>query len=314
MLSTPIITRQEWIEQFYRRSGSWNTRNLAENSIKWWDKFVLRTHEKEADFLEELRNMDEIEFYKVLQNFVNFMQDANKYPSTINKYFGFAKDWLYSQGIKTDPYALKHRVKLPREPKLKKIPITQEQIRKLIDNSSPLRKGIYLIALSSLMRIGEILSLKKEDFDITVSPIKITIQAEYTKEKEDRETYITQEAWDYTKEIWENTKLGEFVFTKSLSRHTIKNEEYMFDKLRKRCGLTQKQANGRYVIRLHKFRKFGHTKASKMHDDQYANALDGHTGYLETYYELEETDRARMYNELAPDLTVYDDKVKQIKS
>ena len=81
----------------------------------------------------------------------------------------------------------------------------------------------------------------------------------------------------------------------------------MFDKLRKRCGLTQKQANGRYVIRLHKFRKFGHTKASKLHDDQYANALDGHTGYLETYYELEDSERARMYNELAPDLTVYDD-------
>jgi len=307
MLKAPTITRKEWIEQFYRRSGSWNTSNLAENAINWWDKFLLKNDTKEADFIEELRNMDEIGFYKVLQDFVNFMQDSNKYPTTINKYFGFTKDWLYSQGIKTDPYALKHRVKLPREPKLKKIPITQEQIRKLIDNSSPLRKAVYLIALSSLMRIGEILSLKKEDFDITTNPIKITIQAEYTKEKEDRETYITQEAWNYTKEIWENTKLGEFVFVKSLSKHTIKNEEYMFDKLRKRCGLTQKQANGRYVIRLHKFRKFGHTKASKLHDDQYANALDGHTGYLETYYELEDSERAKMYNELAPDLTVYDD-------
>ena len=308
MLKAPTITRQEWIDQFYRRSGSWNTSNLAENSIKWWDKFVLRTHEKEADFLEELRKLDEIEFYKVLQNFVNFMQDANKYPSTISKYFGFAKDWLYSQGIKTDSYALKHRVKLPRIPKLKKIPITPEQIRLLIDKAEPRRKAIYLIALSSLMRIGEVLSLKKEDFDTTSNPIKIIIQAEITKEDEDRETYITQEAWGYVKEFWEKAKLGEYVFVKSLNKHTVKNEESVFNNLRKRCGLTQKQANGRHVIRLHKFRKFGHTKASKLHDDQYANALDGHTGYLETYYELEDSERARMYNELAPDLTVYEDQ------
>ena len=307
MLKAPTITRDEWINQFYRRSGSYNTPDLAKHAIKWYDKFWLQKYEKEADFIEAINKMDELEFYKVLQDFINFLQDNKKFPSTISKYFQFTKDWLYSQGIKTDPYALKHRVKIPRTPKLKKVPITPEQIRLLIDNASPKRKAIYLIALSSLMRIGEVLSLKKEDFDITVNPIKITIQAKYTKENEDRESYITQEDWQYTKPFWEVTKLGEWVLVKSLNKNSIRNEEIMFSKLRTRCGLTQRQANGRHVITMHKLRKFGHTKASKMHDDQYANALDGHTGYLETYYELEDSERARMYNELAPDLTVYDD-------
>jgi len=308
------LTRDEWLDKWFRKSKSFNTLGMAKAALSWYDKYLLAQKLDENQILLELRTTKSLTAYIFMQNYVNFLDDSKKYPTTIDKYKMFIRSWLRSQGVTLDLEEMKEHVSIPKAPKLKKIPIKVEQIKKLIEVATPTRKAVYLIAISSLMRIGEVLSLKKESFDITQNPIKITIEAKYTKENEDRETYITQEAWNYAREYWERAKVGEFVFCKNFNRYAIVNEIQAFNRCRKLAGLTDKQANGRYQIHLHKFRKFGHTRVSRVHDDQYANALDGHTGYLETYYELEDAERAQMYSQVAPELTIFSDHKTKLEN
>ena len=45
-------------------------------------------------------------------------------------------------------------------------------------------------------------------------------------------------------------------------------------------------------------------KASQKHGTEYANALDGHSGYLEQYYRITLNRRGEMYQELEQDLLI----------
>ena len=75
--------------------------------------------------------------------------------------------------------------------------------------------------------------------------------------------------------------------------------------LREKLGMTEKYEDGvRFVVAIHSFRAYFHTKASNRHGTEYANALDGHTGYLEQYYRLEPQERASKYLELEQDLLI----------
>ena len=56
-------------------------------------------------------------------------------------------------------------------------------------------------------------------------------------------------------------------------------------------------------------RSYFHTQASIVHDEQYANALDGHQGYLMQYYRLSAEKRAELYRELEPHLLVYSNDI-----
>lgn len=53
------------------------------------------------------------------------------------------------------------------------------------------------------MRISEALSLKKINFHLDENPVRITLEAEHTKTKESRETYITSEAYEKIKPFLE---------------------------------------------------------------------------------------------------------------
>jgi len=55
--------------------------------------------------------------------------------------------------------------------------------------------------------------------------------------------------------------------------------------LRKKLGILEKYPNSsRFVVTIHGFRAYFHTKASQKHGVEYANALDGHGAYLKQYY------------------------------
>ena len=75
--------------------------------------------------------------------------------------------------------------------------------------------------------------------------------------------------------------------------------------MRTKLGYTQKYPNSvRYVVNIHAMRAYFHTKASLKHGTEYANALDGHSGYLEQYYRLTPQRRGEMYQELEQDLLI----------
>ena len=156
--------------------------------------------------------------------------------------------------------------------------------------SSQRRKALYYVLITSGMRLGEALQLKKSDIHTKENPVRIVIRAKTTKTREQRETYITAEAYDKLVPILETKEDDEFIFKrkeKSVINQVVL-EEKVIGNLREKLGMTEKYEDGvRYVVAIHSFRAYFHTKASNRHGTEYANALDGHTGYLEQYFGLE---------------------------
>jgi len=137
--------------------------------------------------------------------------------------------------------------------------------------------------------------------------VVISIPARNTKTKQGRETFISREAKELLLRLVKRKSDDDLVFThQPNNEQAVHNEEMAFRKLRKRCDLLEKYADGkRFVVNIHAFRSYFHTKASKIHGQEYANALDGHSSYLGQYYRNTEEERAEMYRELEPSFLIY---------
>ena len=278
----------------------------ARTALKAFETFCQENYRKDAQsVMADLQRNPGDRVYIFLNNFVAFMDDKN--PKTIRTYFGFVKSYLRSQGIKTNLDDIKDFVTFPTQIRERRRALTIEIIRKLLDNSKENRKALYLTLLSSGMRIGETLALRKRDFDFTKDPVVISIPATYTKTKEARETFISSEARELVLRLVKRKNDDELVFTHQPDREqALYNEEMAFGKLRKRCELLEKYSDGkRFFVNIHAFRAYFHTKASKIHGQEYANSLDGHSSYLGQYYRNTPEERADMYHELEPSLLIY---------
>lgn len=311
------LTREEFVEKFYSKSNSVGSKTVLLSVLKNFDSFCIEVYGNDSEsLLEELRGDMGDALYNFLQDFIKYLEDKRLKPKTIASYFSTLRTYLRSQEIKISSDDIKDLIRLPQIIQELREPLSKEHLKLLLDYAKPDRKALYLTLLSSGMRIGEALSLRKNDFDLSSDPVMITIQGKYTKTKQTRKTYISSEAKTALLRILENKQNSDLVFAKSENLQAAKlSEERTFDNLRKRCDLTEKYLDSsRHKITIHSMRAFFHTQASIIHDEQYANALDGHQGYLEQYYRLSEEKRAELYRKLEPHLLIYVDKsVTQIQ-
>jgi len=304
------LTREEFVEKFYNKSKSSGSKSVLIAVLKLFDSFCSEVYgDNSENLLEKLRGEMGDALYNFLQDFINHMGEKKLKPKTIASYFSTLRTYLRSQGIKISSDDVKDLISLPTIIQELRVPLTKDHLKLLLDYSKPDRKALYLTLLSSGMRIGETLSLRKSDFDLSSDPVQITIQGKFTKTKQTRQTYISSEAKRALLRILANKGDEELVFAKSENLDISKlAEERTFDNIRKRCGLTEKYPDSsRHTITIHSMRAFFHTQASIVHDEQYANALDGHQGYLMQYYRLPPEKRAELYRKLEPHLLIYAD-------
>jgi len=120
-------------------------------------------------------------------------QDGSS-PKTIRTYLSGIKGYLRQFGIKIDSDDFKQLVRLPRVVKTREIPLDKQVIARVLRNVSPKLQTAILIAVSSRLRVGEIVRLKISDVDFTTNATKIYVRGETTKTRQTRETFISAEA------------------------------------------------------------------------------------------------------------------------
>ena len=235
-----------------------------------------------------------------------------KSPKTIQLYFSWIKLYLRSvHGIKSASEDVKDLITFPNQIKYQREALTLKQLKAIMSNASPQRRALYYVLVSSGMRLGEALTLTKNNLFLNESPVKVKLFAENTKTNEERETYLSSEAIEKLKPFLENLEGDERIFkgTGDLSEDVVR-EDKIFGYLREKLGYAEKYKGSiRYKVRIHGFRSYFHTKASQKHSTEYANSLDGHTGYLQQYYALTPERRAEMYRELEPELLIESVKI-----
>ena len=340
----------EWLDRVYEKSGSERSRTNARIAIKWFTTYCKHENLSIPQVIEQFRTwikdnqLENVCYF--LDKWIRFMsKDHNDVkiisffgkdvttlkkhsPRTIRSYFVFIKAWLrMCHKIRLIQEDIADYIQFPQLVKEQRKALKLETIKKLLENSSKKRRCLYLVLLSSGMRIGEALALKKKHFDLDSDPCKVTIPANMTKTKEGRESYISSEAKRLllkiindkenkfktrheNKDLTEEDKKyldNERVFgTYDEIWRAVQNEDQNFSMLRKHLNLTEKYENSdRNLVSIHAFRRFFHTKASNKHGSDYANAMDGHSGYLKQYYDNEDKERVKMYKELEPHLLIY---------
>ena len=258
-----------------------------------------------------------IDVYRFLNEFVSFLETKNLAKSTMHQYMTSVKSYLQFHDIDIVPYKFKKRVKLPKIPKKEELAIDQNDIRTILLQCHNHRLKTYLLVLaSSGVRATEACALRIRDINFDESPTKIHIRAEYTKTKQDRDIYFSDEASKYLKEYIEqrfgidlnktkrfDEQFGDcLVFqVQDVNIRQVKPQAIYrkfveeFHKVLDNVGFGQRKdgMSKRRKITLHSFRRFVKTVTSDQAGQDYSEWYLGHS--KSSYYVSKPAVRAVIY-------------------
>jgi len=314
--------QKDFRQKIWRQSSSEAMLSHVDVSFRTFERFCQDSYKKsssrvvtklKSDILKAHRQGKSTKkLYLFLDNFVQWLSEykpkkkSELAPTTIRGYFNEIIQFLRYNEISIDNDMLKQFVSLPKKLKELPQPITIDEINLLVNNASEVRSAMYLTLVSSGIRIGEALQLRKQDFEMKVDPARINLPAKITKSRQGRYSFITKEAKLKLIPILVKLEDGDLVFTNSngVMRAGLTEETY-FARLRKKVGLTEMDSSGlKHKITAHKFRKFFATKAERKLGIQVSGALLGHSPYMKTYYEYDVSQLAKLYSDLEADLTI----------
>ena len=264
-----------------------------------FENFCMEKYGK-IDIIDELRG--EI-VWDVLQAWINW---CGKHPRTVRNWFSHIKRYLHYRGIKLDPMDIKENLIFPKILQEEYYPLQIEEIRNILENVRIKTKRLHLCQLSSLMRIGELVQLRKKDLIID-KRIIVKIPPSIAKFGRGRTTFFSSEASKllipHLKKLDDNS----LVFgTNENPKHSEIICGSMLRRTLDKLGLNMKyETNSRYKINTHSFRAYGITKISR-HDPNFAKMLAGQKGYLIREYDrMTEKEKLDLYIKLEKSLLIY---------
>ena len=325
---------ETFLDLIYSRSNSDECKKSYRTGITRFQDFIRTKFTGTVEeFITQIKT-DNTDVNLILRDFVLYLNKQGYKPRSVSAYVSSTKKYIRYCGIRIYNEDFKQAVVMPRKMKVQETPLTKDLLLRLIRNSSPKLQAAILFAISSGMRISEIVQLTLDDIDFSSNPTKIRIRAETTKTRAERETFITAEATNALKDYlrrnhgWEaeqpNSHLaGKFIFGRAMMRShklrkTITQSGLLASKsllqktldyaVAKIPDLSMKNKSGIKVIHFHAFRKFFRTTVGNICGRDFAEALIGHGFYMDTYYVLSEEQKRELYLKAEPYLTISDFK------
>lgn len=283
-----------------------STKQNFKSTYDSFDKFCQKKYNQTAE--EKILEIpqDEDSEYDILQAWVNWLGKNNIIPSTVHTKFSALRRYFHYRGIKIYKEDIKVEITLPKIPKEEKHPLELSEIQKILREANFKKRALYLTLISSGMRVGEAVQLKKKHFNTSERQFMIKIPANSTKTKAGRTVFISKEASDAVRPLLKRIEDNDMVFAKNEKPHyAVCAEGMMFRKILRNTGLMESYDSSRTnKITIHSFRSYFFTKATRKHGDNYAHKMTGHGGYLMQYDRMTEGEKRAMYLELEPDLII----------
>ncbi len=235
-------------------------------------------------------------------------------PKTINLYTQIVLMYLRECGIEPDHHQ-QRRLKKTRpknRPISRETELTRDTIQTILHHADVRQRAEILIAVSSGMRISELLSITLDDLTLTADPVEIYIPAAISKNETARTVFISREAadalraWLITRRhIQKHTKDGTSP-DKRVFPYSVTNETARFNRTLRRAGTYRIDTKTRRsMIHFHIFRKFFLTEFKLAASPDVAEELAGHTGYLsEAYRRISRQTMREEYHKAEPQLTI----------
>jgi len=291
-----------------------NTRQGILNTKRQFSLFCESRNSTLEEAIEEMKiAKDKKEILAVLQTWVNWLTEQGMRHSTIPIMFSHLRTILYYQGIQITNQERKMSIKYPKISNDEKHGLTQDEIKLILETAGRKKKALYLMMLSSGLRVGEAIQLKRSDLELIDSNFMIRVRASTTKTQNGRTTFMNKEATRLVIPFWKMIDDDALIFASNKDPILAKSAEHVrFNDYRKKTGLTRKydgpkDSINRFQISLHSFRAFFITKVSR-HDPNLAKRLAGQKSYLDTYDRLESKEKLAIYKKIEPNLYIYEQK------
>ena len=316
--------KEEYLGQMTQLSKS--ARIQSKYVLQRFDNFCSKVYDRTEDqVVQELKMVKKTQaddeykdylFNKIAQPFIDELSKVYD-PVNVKVLFSYFKRYLVWSGIVIYREESKIHLRFPKKSKDEKHILTKDEVRAICNVASPKRRMLYLVLASSTMRIAETVQLRKRDIEVKDGKVTIRIKAPYTKTKEARHTFITQEASEVLIPHLEKIKDDELVFGTNENVDFAKSrEEQSFSGYRKKAGFCncdevgRKKCKGRYPttthhkISLHSFRSYSIKTINRI-DFGLGNSLAGHGYYMMTYDGMELEEKRALYKQAEQNLSIF---------
>jgi len=332
VLESQTNKEQQFYDSVFVISHSTKTVSTYKTGINHLKTFLQSKYGFDEIRLAEKIKQDEINVFELLRLVIIYLDKKGIKPKGMRSYLSGIKGYLRFLGVKINSDDYKILVKIPKIVRTREIPLTKEMIAQLLRNSTRKLSTGILVMIASGIRIGELVQLKLSDIDFESKPTKIMIRGNTSKGRFSRETFLTTEATnalkDYLKHYFEwidgskNEHLLEtYIFwriskrksSKKIPQFNPENAKANFqisltEQIAKIPELNIKNENGQKAVHFHALRKFFRTNVGNVCGRDYAEALMGHSFYMDTYYQLPEDKKKQMYLDAESQLTILDSK------
>ncbi len=332
VLESKTNKEQQFYDSVFVISHSTKSVSTYKTGINHLKTFLQNEYGFDEIRLADKIKQNEVDVFEFLRLVIIYLDKKGIKSKGMRSYLSGIKGYLRFLGVKINSDDYKILVKIPKIVRTKEIPLTKEMIAQLLRNSTlKLSTGI-LVMIASGIRIGELVQLKLSDIDFESKPTKISIRGNTSKGRFSRETFLTTEATnalkDYLKRYFEWTErsknehlLETYIFWRISKRKSLKKIPQFYpenakanfqisltEQISKIPELNIKNENGQKAVHFHALRKFFRTNVGNVCGRDFAEALMGHSFYMDTYYQLPEDKKKQMYLDVEPHITISDTK------
>jgi len=312
------------------------TQKLVKVAYSRFDIFCQKNFSKSGDaIIDEMAisiKSDDEPVFEILQEAINWLYKKHQIMRKVTRngrqftepfmvqysarslrtWFTNLRGYLYYRKVKLDDLGVRHNLNFPKPKKEKLYALTKSNIDRIFDAANRKQKNFYLALISSGMRDGEALQIRKKDLFLEGKRVKINIPASVAKKGVERTTFISFEAWAPIREQVESMGPDGKVWgsdgsiPKNDQREKIRDYGELIDGI----GLGMKyESTGRRKITLHTFRSYFITKGNKV-EDGLGHALAGHGKYMGEYERYSDEELEELYiNGLERFVLVYDKNI-----
>jgi len=280
-------------------------------AIKNFENFSMEVHGK-VDIIPDMKELTDSQVIDILQAWINWNKRIA--PNTVRVFFSRLKKYLHYLGIKLDSQDVKNELEFRRNIEEEKHGLTVDEIQTIFKELSYDTRLVLTCQLSSLMRIGELVQLRKRDLSLDGLNITVKIPPTITKRSKGRTTFFSKEASAALRVKLRGLSDDDLVFaTSDKPRAAEINIQKKLRLALDKSGLNMRDSSGKlYLINTHSFRAYGITKLSR-HDPNYARRLAGQKGYLDTYDRFSLKDKLDLYLKYEHELTIDQTKRQAVK-
>jgi len=332
-----LWSREEFIEKAFKKGKSKGFEQFTSSMLRDLDRFCDHKYGKKTSEIlidlkkEQDRTKDPVYSLQFLQDYINWLEVDHpdilikwnknqktarpirkKAPLAIHNYVSRARKFLkMCGGIRLYDSDCSDFLVYPADENDEEAePLQKEELRIIIESiANPRRRAMVMFMKDTRARILETMRMKKKYFDLSTSPITVTLPRSITKGKKmKRIVYLTRESEPIIKHILKDLDDEDLVFTDNpLSENARDNEELIWRRLMRRLKFDEKYENGFLKKNLHSIGAFCITQIKEATKDvDYAHGYGGHTRYLQQYIRLTEERKIELFREAEPYLSIYE--------